>query len=98
MALDRRARLMRLATLRSVGPYFHKVRSNIRFAARPGHTPSNNGRAWDRHYPYTLETMGKIIEINRFTHNRMGSRKTKETPALKLGLAKGKIHAKDLFR
>lgn len=98
MAPDRRARLMRLATLRSVDQYFHKVRSNIRFAARPGHTPSNNGRAWDRHYLYNPETMGKIIEIYRFTHNWMGSHKTKETPAMKLGLAKGKVHPKDLFR
>jgi transposase-like protein len=97
MAIDRRARLMRLATLRSVDQYFHKVRSNIRFAARPGHTPSNNGRAWDRHYLYNPETMWKIIEIYRFTHNWMGTHKTKETPAMKLGLAKGKIYAKDLF-
>ena len=44
MAPERRARLMRLATLRSVDAYFHKVRSNVRFAARPAHTPSANGR------------------------------------------------------
>ncbi|WP_156945892.1 hypothetical protein [Roseicyclus elongatus] len=94
---DRRARLMRLATLRSVDQYFHKVRSNLRFAARPGHTPSNNGRAWDRHYLYNPGTMVKIIEIYRFVHNWMGHHKTKETPAMKLGLAKGRIYAKDLF-
>lgn len=94
---DRRARLMRLATLRSVDQYFHKVRSNLRFAARPGHTPSANGRTWDRHYLYNPETMAKIIEIYRFVHNWMGSHKTKETPAMKLGLAKGRIYAKDLF-
>lgn len=97
MPSDRRARLMRLATLRSVDQYFHKVRSNLRFAARPGHTPSANGRTWDRHYLYNPETMVKIIEIYRFVHNWMGSHKTKETPAMKLGLAKGKIYAKDLF-
>ncbi len=65
MAPDRRARLMRLATLRSVDACFHKVRSNIRFAARPAHTPSGNGRAWDRHYLYNPETMVKIIETYR---------------------------------
>lgn len=97
MASDRRARLMRLATLRSVDQYFHKVRSNVRFAARPGHTPSNNGRAWDRHYLYNPKTMAKIIEIYRFTHNWMGGNITRETPAMKLGLAKGKIYARDLF-
>lgn len=97
MAPDRRARLMRLATLRSVDAYFHKVRSNLRFAARPGHTPSSNGRAWDRHYLYKPATMEKIIEIYRFTHNWIGGHSAKETPAMKLGLAKGKIYPRDLF-
>lgn len=97
MPNDRRARLMRLATLRSVDSYFHKVRSNLRFAARPGHTPSGNGQTWDRHYLYNPETMAKIVEIYRFRHNWMGSTSTKTTPAMKLGLAKGKIYPKDLF-
>ncbi|HDZ80325.1 MAG TPA: hypothetical protein ENH56_03645 [Roseobacter sp.] len=97
MAPDRRARLMRLATLRSVDAYFHKVRSNIRFAARPAHTPSGNGRTWDRHYLYNPETMAKIIEIYRFTHNWMGSSKTKKTPAMKLGLARGKMRPNEFF-
>ncbi|ULB09147.1 hypothetical protein ORIO_04290 [Cereibacter azotoformans] len=97
MAPDRRARLMRLATLRSVDAYFHKVRSNVRFAARPGRTPSSNDRAWDRHYLYNPETMMKVIEIYRFAHNWMGSATTKETPAMKLGLARGKMRASEFF-
>lgn len=97
MEPDRRARLMRLATLRSVDAYFHKVRSNIRFAARPAHTPSGNGQAWDRHYLYNPETMVKIIEIYRFVHNWIGSSKTKETPAMKIGLARGKMRLTEFF-
>ena len=88
---------MRLATLRSVDAYFHKVRSNIRFAARPAHTASGNGRTWDRHYLYNPETMVKIIEIYRFVHNWIGSSKTKETPAMKLGLARGKMRLSEFF-
>lgn len=97
MPPERRARLMRLATLRSVDSYFHKVRSNLRFASRPAHTPSNNMRAWDRHYLYKPETMVKIIEIYRFVHNWMGHHKSKESPAMKMGLAKGKIRESELF-
>lgn len=97
MPADRRARLMRLATLRAVDAYFHKVRSNLRFAARPAHTPSGNGRAWDRHYLYNPETMVKVVEIYRFSHNWMGSNATRVTPAMRLGLAKGKIYPRDLF-
>ncbi len=88
---------MRLSTLRSVDAYFHKVRSNVRFASRPAHTPSNNNRAWDRHYIYNPETMTKVIEIYRFVHNWMGSSKTQQTPAMKMGLARGKMRASEFF-
>ena len=64
---------------------------------RPAHTPSTNGRTWDRHYLYNPETMSKIIEIYRFAHNWMGSSTTKQTPAMKLGLARGKMRANEFF-
>lgn len=97
MSVERRARLMRLATLRSVDSYFHKIRSNIKAAERPVATPSGNGRFWDRHHLYKPEMMVKIVEIYRFHHNWMGTRKTKQTPAMKLGIAKGKIYERDVF-
>lgn len=77
--------------------YFHKVRSNLRFAARPAHIPSGNGRTWDRHYLYNPATMTKIVDIYRFSHICVGTESTKVTPAMKLGLAKGKIYPRDLF-
>lgn len=95
--IDRQARLMRLATLRSVDSYFHKVRSNVRATARPGRTAAGNGRAWDRHYFYNPATLCKVIEIFRFKHNWMGSRSTEATPAMKIGLAGGKVYERDLF-
>lgn len=97
LTTERCARLMRLATLRSVDSYFHKIRSNVRPTSRPVSTPSNNGRTWDRHFVYRPEMLVKIIEIYRFHHNWMGTRQTKQTPAMKLGLAKGRIYKRDLF-
>tara|TARA_R110000787_G_scaffold64644_1_gene145845 strand:- start:103 stop:1836 length:1734 start_codon:yes stop_codon:yes gene_type:complete len=97
LTTERYARLMRLATLRSVDSYFHKIRSNIRPASRPVSTPSNNGRTWDRHFLYKPEMLIKIIEIYRFHHNWMGTRQTRMTPAMKLGLAKGRVYERDLF-
>ena len=41
--------------------------------------------------------MMKVIEIYRFAHNWMGSATTKETPAMKLGLAHGKMRANEFF-
>lgn len=97
LSTERCARLMRLATLRSVDSYFHKIRSNVRTASRPVSTPSSNGRTWDRHFLYQPEMLVKIIEIYRFHHNWMGTRQTKQTPAMKLGLAKGRVYERDLF-
>ena len=71
--------------------------SNIRATARAAATPSGNGQTWDRYYLYKPEMLEKVIEIYRFTHNWMGSRQTKKTPAMKLGLAKGRIYERDLF-
>jgi len=51
----------------------------------------------DRHYLYNPATLSKIIEIYRFKHNWMGSRATTETPAMRIGLAAGKIYERDLF-
>ena len=73
------------------------MRSNLRFAAGPTHRPSGNGRVWVRHYLYNPETMVKVVEIYRFSHNWMGSNATRVTPAMRLGLAKGKIYPRDLF-
>lgn len=41
--------------------------------------------------------MVKIIEIYRFVHNWIGSSKTKETPAMKIGLARGKMRLTEFF-
>ena len=39
----------------------------------------------------------KVLEIYRFKRNWMGSRHTTKTPAMKLGVAAGKIYERDLF-
>ena len=97
LTTERCARLMRLATLRSVDRYFHKIRSTVRPASRPVSTPSGNGRTWDRHFLYKPEILVKIMEIYRFHHTWMGPRQTKRTPAMNLGLAKGRIYERDPF-
>ena len=76
---------------------FHKIRSNVRPASRPVSTPSSKGLTWDRHFLYKPEMLIKISETYRFHHNWMGTRQTKKTPAMKLGLAKGRIYERDLF-
>lgn len=80
------ARLLRLATLRSVDSYFNKFRGNLRFAARPQVSDTSDRKAWDKYYLYKPEIMVKLTNIYRFHHNWVGYG-SKETPAMKLARA-----------
>lgn len=91
-----KARLLRLATLRSVDSYFHKFRSNVRFAARAG-IAGTTRHTWDRYYLYKPELMVKIAEIYRFYHNWCEPGQDKKTPAMRIGLAKGRIYERDFL-
>lgn len=92
-----KAKLMRLATLRSVDSYFHRFRSNVRFASRPQITTNGHGRVWGRHYLYDPVVLSKLVEIYRFYHNWMEPGVDGKTPAMRIGLAKGRIYERDLL-
>lgn len=91
------AKLLRLATLRSVDSYFHKFRSNVRFASRPSVSSGNIGHTWDRQYLYKPELIAKVAEIYRFYHNWCDPGADKKTPAMRLGLARGRIYERDFM-
>ena len=93
---DYSSRLLRRATLRSVDSYFHKFRSNIRFAARPQVSATNGRKTWDRYYLYKPDMMVKLAAIYRFHHNWVGDGK-KDTPSMKIGLARGRIYERDFI-
>lgn len=94
---SQRARLMRLATLRSVDAYFHKLRSNVRFAARPAISSGSVKQTWDRQHLYKPAMMAKLVEIYRFHHNWCEPGADKQTPAMRLGLARGRIYERDFM-
>lgn len=87
---------MRLATHRSVDSYFHKFRSDVRFAARADIAGSTR-QTWDRYYLYKPELMVKIAEIYRFYHTWCEPGQDKKTPAMRLGLANGRIDERDFM-
>ncbi len=92
-----RARLLRLATLRSVDSYFHKFRSNVRFASRPSISSGSVKQTWDRQYLYKPSLMAKLVEIYRLYHNWCELGADKKTPAMRLGLARGRIYERDFL-
>ena len=92
-----RARLLRLSTLRSVDSYFHKFRSNVRCAARPIVPAAGGRQSWSKYQLYKPELMHKIVEIYRFYFNWCELGEDKQTPAMRLGLARGKIYERDFM-
>jgi len=92
-----KARLMRLATLRSVDSYFHRFRSNVRFASRPQISTNGPGRVWGRHHLYDPVVLCKLVEVYRFYHNWIEPGVDGRTPAMRIGLARGRIYERDLL-
>ena len=92
-----KAKLMRLATLRSVDSYFHRFRSNVRFASRPQISTNGPGRVWGRHHLYDPVVLSKLVEVYRFYHNWMESGVDGKTPAMRIGLARGRVYERDLL-
>lgn len=92
-----KARVMRLSTLRSVDSYVHRFRSNVRFAGRPQVSTGGHGRTRGRHHLYDPSVLAKLADICRFHHAWMKPGADKETPAMRIGLARGRIHERDLM-
>ena len=96
-AAREKAKLIRLATLRSVDSYFYRFRSDARFASRPMVSTNSHGRVWGRHHLYDPVVLSKLVEIYRFYHNWMEPGVDGKTPAMRIGLARGKIYERDLM-
>ena len=88
---------MRLAALRSVDSYFHRFRSNVRFASRPQISTNGPGRVWERHKLYDPVVLSKLVESYRSYHNWMEQGVDGKTPAMRMGCARGRIQERDLL-
>ena len=59
-------------------------------------TPSSNRRIWNKQSPYNPGQMKKMLQIYRAYRNFCQfCTNAKETPAMRLGVAKGKIKIMD---
>lgn len=94
---DHLASLCLNATLQAVDSYFNQVRRRLSPLERGLSTASNEGRLWKGHLPYKPETLQKLIEIFRVYHNYVEPGKDKQTPAMRLGLAKGNLKIEDII-
>ncbi|MDK9737617.1 hypothetical protein KI655_09920 [Vibrio sp. D404a] len=89
---EHQANLYKLASLHGIDRFFQQTRRRVRMFERPFSSGTNARRVWYGYSAYNPEYIVKIAEILRVFYNYIhNDRKDKKTPAMRLGLAKGKV-------
>jgi len=88
---DHQAHLYRKASLHAIDRFFMKIRRLVNVFERPIKTSSNANRIWYGYSPYNLSLYTKLGDIFRVYYNFCDTNDKGETPAVRLGLAKGPI-------
>lgn len=94
---DHLAWLYNKASLHSCDNVFMQIRRRLMLLERGIHSAGNAGRVWSGYAPYNPTQIGKILTIFRVFHNYMHVGKDKQTPAMRLGLAKGPVKYEDVL-
>lgn len=94
---DHLARLYSKASLHGIDHFFMQVRRRLSILERPIATSSANYRTWYGYSAYNPATIVKLLGIFRVFYNYCVVGKDKKTPAMRLGLAKGKVSLEDII-
>ena len=94
---DHKAWLYNKASLHSIDRFFMQVRRRISLLERPIATPSSAGRRWHGYGPYNPAIIIKLLDIFRVFYNYVETGKDGQTPAMRLGLAKGIIDIQEII-
>lgn len=94
---DHLARLYNKASLHAIDCFFMQVRRRLSILERPIGSASSKGRSWYGYSAYNPETIVKMLGIFRVFYNYCLVGQDKETPAMRLGLAKGKVSLEDII-
>jgi len=94
---DHLAWLYNKASLHAIDRFFMQVRRRLSLLERPISSSANLGRRWFGYSPYKPIMVGKLLDIFRVFYNFVEVGKNKQTPAMRLGLAKGKITIENII-
>ena len=94
---DHLAWLYNKASLRAIDTFFMQVRRRLSLLERPIATASNNRRLWHGYSAYNPRSIVKLLEMFRVFHNYVLLGMDKRTPAMRLGLAKGRVSLEDII-
>lgn len=94
---DHRAWLYNKASLHSIDCFFMQVRRRLSLLERPFSSASAARRVWHGYSAYNPESIVKLLDIFRVYYNYCLKGKDGNTPAMRLGLAKGVVTLEDLI-
>ncbi|MFJ1261022.1 hypothetical protein ACGLHR_52025, partial [Cupriavidus sp. CuC1] len=95
---DHLAWLHNKASLHAVDSWFNRIRRRSSMLERPISSQANRGRVWNGYSVYRPEQIGKLLTIFRACHNYVWlADGVKDTPAMRLGLAKAVLDYKDII-
>lgn len=94
---NHQARLFLRVSLAGIDNFFQRVRRSLNPLERPIQTASRYGRTWHGYSPYNPAMVGKLLDIYRTMVNFVEVGKDGETPAMRIGLAKGVVTPEDIL-
>jgi transposase-like protein len=91
------AELYLRASLHGIDRFFMQMRRLTSLLERPIATSSSARRLWYAYSPYSPSVVAKLVEIFRVYYNYVKAGDDKQTPAMRLGLTKGKVRFEDVI-
>jgi hypothetical protein len=73
------------------------LRRKTSLLERPTESASNPGKRWHLYDPYSSDVVEKLLTIYRVYYNYVKVGDDKQTPAMRLGVAKAPIRLEDIF-
>lgn len=95
--VDHLAWLYNKASMHGIDRFFMQVRRRLSLLERPISTASSARRTWHGYSPYNPAVIVKLLDIFRVYYNYCIVGQDKQTPAMRLGLAKGKVSEEDII-
>jgi hypothetical protein len=94
---DHQAWLYNKASMHGIDRFFMRVRRRLSLLERPFATPSAGRRMWYGYSAYNPENIIKLLDIFRVYYNYCLKGQDGNTPAMRLGLAKGIVSPEDII-
>jgi hypothetical protein len=91
------ARLYLKASLHSVDRFFMQARRRLSLAERGFPSASSDRRIWHGYSAYKPQNLGKVLEIFRVFYNYCSMGQDKQTPAMRMGLARGPVKLEEVL-